>query len=382
MPYSFQYVPTSGDLSGISFEKQTEKAINEIGVLTDQAIDTSSEAIGIATGAVTTANNALATAESANSTAQAANSTANNALSVASGIDAKAETAIAMANNSLLVTSGIEAKADDALQRADDAYDLAHAAQTSADGAQTRADEAYQQALNAGDVADMATGIFKTNNDVLNADDLFAQSEKLFVTSASATNFPVAAPLYFSLVVSESGESATQFAWSAANPGSIHTRLASITFSEDPDVEPVIAWSDWKEIGGGSGIPSGIISMWSGPVVDIPTGWALCNGQGGTPDLRNRFILGAGSTYAPGATGGSLATNTGATTLTVAQMPAHSHNVYAIWADDGDTRTCRLSNYTPIDRPSGLTTSAGGGGSHTHTLTVPPYYALCYIMKL
>ena len=52
-------------------------------------------------------------------------------------------------------------------------------------------------------------------------------------------------------------------------------------------------------------IPSGCIVMWSGSVASIPAGWYLCNGSNSTPDLRNRFIVGAGSTYAVGATGGS-----------------------------------------------------------------------------
>ena len=52
-------------------------------------------------------------------------------------------------------------------------------------------------------------------------------------------------------------------------------------------------------------MPSRGIIMWSGTAADIPTGWALCDGTGGTPDLTDRFILGAGKTYQPGATGGA-----------------------------------------------------------------------------
>jgi hypothetical protein len=52
-------------------------------------------------------------------------------------------------------------------------------------------------------------------------------------------------------------------------------------------------------------IPTGIISMWSGSIASIPSGWFLCDGANGTPDLRNRFIVGAGSTYAVAATGGT-----------------------------------------------------------------------------
>src|SRR5690554_5897142 len=61
-------------------------------------------------------------------------------------------------------------------------------------------------------------------------------------------------------------------------------------------------------------VPTGGIILWSGPIANIPAGWALCNGDNGTPDLRNRFIVGAGSTYSVGDTGG-----TDSVTLTTAQ---------------------------------------------------------------
>lgn len=60
-------------------------------------------------------------------------------------------------------------------------------------------------------------------------------------------------------------------------------------------------------IGGISLIPSGLISLWHGIESMIPTGWALCNGENGTPDLRDRFIVGAGNTYTVGDTGGENA---------------------------------------------------------------------------
>ena len=67
--------------------------------------------------------------------------------------------------------------------------------------------------------------------------------------------------------------------------------------------------------------------MWSG--TNIPAGWALCDGTQGTPDLRDRFIVGAVGSYARGNTGGSSTHNHGGATashvLTVAQMPSHNH---------------------------------------------------------
>ena len=98
-------------------------------------------------------------------------------------------------------------------------------------------------------------------------------------------------------------------------------------------------------------IPSGVIVMWSGSIASIPTGWALCNGSSGTPDLRNRFVVGAGDTYGVGATGGA----TSATT----------------------------SDYIEATGSYLYPYSSGYSYHHTHTVDIlPPYYALAYIMKL
>ena len=114
--------------------------------------------------------------------------------------------------------------------------------------------------------------------------------------------------------------------------------------------------------------------MWSGAANAIPTGWVLCDGNNNTPNLVDRFIVGAGSTYTVGATGGS---NT--VTLTTAQMPSHTHNmgwgrVHSNFAggNASDLRTTR-------DSATAISTLATGGGqAHENR---PPYYALCFIMK-
>lgn len=121
-----------------------------------------------------------------------------------------------------------------------------------------------------------------------------------------------------------------------------------------------------------SGIPYGVIVMWSGAANAIPTGWALCDGTNNTPDLRNRFIVGAGSTYAVGATGGS---NT--VTLTMNQMPSHAH-IYTFAADEagGMTLPGLAGSMQTYER-----TTSYEGGSQPHE-NRPPYYALCFIMKI
>lgn len=113
--------------------------------------------------------------------------------------------------------------------------------------------------------------------------------------------------------------------------------------------------------------------MWSGSINTIPTGWVLCNGSNGTPDLRNRFIVGAGSTYSVGATGGE-ATHT----LTVSELPSHSHTYKKTVSSSGNKGTGAYGQYdwTNTTDDTGYT---GGGQAHENR---PPYYALCYIMKI
>ena len=134
---------------------------------------------------------------------------------------------------------------------------------------------------------------------------------------------------------------------------------------------------------------AGMIMLWSGSTGSIPAGWVLCNGSNSTPDLRDRFVIAAGSTYAVGATGGSadaiVVTHTHTATVT---DPGHLHTVpvYSITnAGIGPG-----GNAGPIMPGSGISTgtastgisvsnaSAGTSGTGAN---LPPYYALAYIMK-
>ncbi len=136
-------------------------------------------------------------------------------------------------------------------------------------------------------------------------------------------------------------------------------------------------------------VPAGAIIMWSGAIGSVPTGWQICDGSNGTPDLRDRFIVGAGSTYAVGATGGAAEV-----TLSVAQMPAHNHSA--------STNQTGGIEFSRTDRHGGGIYYGTGTihyennssmGNHSHSVTVnntgggqahenrPPYYALALICK-
>lgn len=144
-------------------------------------------------------------------------------------------------------------------------------------------------------------------------------------------------------------------------------------------------------------IPSGAIILWSGSVASIPSGWVLCNGSNSTPDLRNKFVVGAGSTYAVDATGGSadaivVSHSHSATSTSTVTDPGHSHGYKnqqnsgftSIGWESGDGSTSPagseiLSNTTGITVATSTTVaSAGSSGTNAN---LPPYYALCYIMK-
>ena len=144
-------------------------------------------------------------------------------------------------------------------------------------------------------------------------------------------------------------------------------------------------------------LPSGIITMWSGAVSAIPSGWVICDGNNSTPNLTDRFVIHAdadsGGTFDVGDTGGSHTATplgsvgtSGAHTLSTSEMPSHTHTHYhgATAAGDG-TVSLGWSGTVTVN-----TGSTGSGGSHTHTggtftgsstTVTPKYYALAYIMK-
>ena len=144
----------------------------------------------------------------------------------------------------------------------------------------------------------------------------------------------------------------------------------------------------------GTTIPTGLISLWYGSIGSVPTGWYLCDGSNGTPDLRDKFIVGAGNSYAVSATGGSSSA-----TLTTNNMPAHTHTATSTVTDPGHTHTGVVGSSgsgaqgggisVPINNTSIGTSSTGitvsttnaTAGSGTSFSILNPYYALAYIMK-
>lgn len=184
-----------------------------------------------------------------------------------------------------------------------------------------------------------------------------------------------------------------------------------------------------NEVVAAGGFKAGMIQMWGGAIVNIPAGWALCDGTNGTPNLTDLFIVGAGNAYSVGSTGGAATV-----TLTATQIPLHAHtfaattDVQGNHAHSGSTAGAgghghslnTISDTTPAGgsvagvletgRNPGLNTSENTNvigdhahsfstnttGAHAHNLSgvtggtgegqahnnIPPYYALAFIQKL
>ncbi|MGK3963620.1 hypothetical protein WMF38_05525 [Sorangium sp. So ce118] len=134
----------------------------------------------------------------------------------------------------------------------------------------------------------------------------------------------------------------------------------------------------------GALVPTGTIVMWSGAAATVPDGWALCDGNNNTPDLRDRFIVGAGNAAYPVGAKGGEATHV----LTIDEMPSHYHTALAGMGKDDQNfggNTASSGERIPFamsDTPNAYeekTRATGGSKAHENR---PPYYALFYIMKL
>ena len=214
------------------------------------------------------------------------------------------------------------------------------------------------------------------NGDTASTPDLTAGSWKVGGTAITSN----AADLNILSGAAAAGVTSTEFGYLDGVTSAIQTQITSSLF------------------------PAGGIILWSGSTASIPSGWVLCNGSNSTPDLRDRFVVGAGSSYAVNATGGASSV-----TLATSQIPAHNHSASSSSSttinDSGHSHS--ISALRPSESGNTISTSTvgtavtastnsattgitastststsigntGGGGSHENR---PPYYALAYIMK-
>lgn len=140
-------------------------------------------------------------------------------------------------------------------------------------------------------------------------------------------------------------------------------------------------------------LPTGVILIWSGSVGSIPSGYVICDGSNGTPDLRNSFVLGAGNTYTVGQTGGSadaiVVSHTHTANVT---DPGHTHLQTVSGGPGADTGYTQTANQTwsstalgtthsTISATTAITVANLTAGTSGTNANLPPYYALAYIMK-
>ena len=244
--YKFKYLPVEGALPGLSFQQQTEEAINDIGnvayateKVADEALQVAQQAYNIALAALETANNALATAQTAQQTANTALNIANNALSVGTA----AATAAAAAQN-----------------RADEAYDLADAAQKAADAAQNTADAAQKAANSAANDATNALtkaenaltkieqlSVLTYYNNVTEATDVntLVDVRRWYLQASNNPNAPETNPGFLN-VDNDYNDSVCKQLWVSETTGAIYNRFGQIV--ENSDQATVSSWSEWYKL--------------------------------------------------------------------------------------------------------------------------------------
>ena len=244
--YKFKYLPLEGALPGLSFQQQTEDAINDIGnvayateQVADEALKIAQQAYNIASAALETANNALAAAQTAQQTADTALNIANNALSVGTA----AATAAAAAQN-----------------RADEAYDLADAAQKAADAAQNTADAAQEAANSAANDATNALtkaedaltkieqlSVLNYYNNLTKATDVntLVDIHRWYLQASNNPNAPETNPGFLN-VDNDHNDSVCKQLWVSETTGAIYNRFGQIVENSDPAT--VSSWSEWYKL--------------------------------------------------------------------------------------------------------------------------------------
>ena len=240
-------------------------------------------------------------------------------------------------------------------------------------------------------LVDSAPGALNTLNELAAAmgDDANFSTT---VTNSIATKMPLSGGEFTGNVICHS-----------INPDGNNTRSLGTSSLKFHQIHATNFYGNGSNLTGIEAFVTGMILLWSGAQNAIPTGFVLCNGSNSTPDLRDRFVVGAGNSYAVGATGGATtATDTvnisGSDTVNVSVSGSGttsdefgnftSTNVYGYYGTATQYRNLH-NNYgsvTTHDHPfsfsgSGSDTVSISGSDTVSIDTRSPYYALCYIMK-
>lgn len=221
------------------------------------------------------------------------------------------------------------------------------------------------------------------------------------------------------LAVANGGTGVTSSTGSGSNVLSTSPTLSSPALTGTPTAPTAAVGTSTTQIATTqfvqAAVPSGVITMWYGSIASIPSGWYLCNGLNGTPDLRDRFIVGAGSSYAVGATGGNanavLVSHNHVSTSSFTGTPlgTHTHTATDSGHTHSDTGSAGVfgttsgpdsvqnfqNTHTTGTGFANISVSSASAGTPAGTIStsisiegvsgiganLPPYYALAYIMK-
>ena len=177
-----------------------------------------------------------------------------------------------------------------------------------------------------------------------------------------------------------------------ANSGNQPNRVDN-DFTYNPSTNTLKVGNIVDSSGNASAFVTGMIILWYGDTSNIPGGWVLCNGSNSTPDLRDRFVIGAGNNFNSGNTGGN-----NSITLSEANLPSHRHYVVSNSFGGQNRTNSNVSANNQVAKGTGAgnlyesynLASTGGSASAGRSSSVgsgtaidnkPLYHALCYIMK-
>jgi uncharacterized membrane-anchored protein len=248
----FSYVPSTGDLSGVSFEEQTESAFNELGRFIDEGRADADEALALAQQAHQTASDAQAQADIAQATAVAAQTLAAQAAQDSASATATANQAYSAANEARATAASANSAATDAQTQAgaaasaaSEAKDTAQQASSDATTATTTANVALAAANSAITIANGAS-VYQVTDGSVDANTLYAKAQ-LYLTNSASANLPpgIIMPVWLDVVVNDQGSGAMQTLWDT-DTEYVWTRQATINAS-DP-ANPVVTWSLWQSV--------------------------------------------------------------------------------------------------------------------------------------
>jgi len=231
-------------------------------------------------------------------------------------------------------------------------------------------------------------GVNITTPDASSTVDITSTSKGLLIPRMTTAQRQAITTPATSLMVFDTNDSRFYFynsgQWYAVNALDRLAGSTAITHTGNITVTGTVTATNFSGVTGT--VPTGSIIMWYGTgstTPSIPSGWALCDGTNGTPDLRGRFIVG----YGTNDTDYSAVKNTGGEkkhALTVSELPAHSHTytIRSNWGNDGGVAYAQGEDGGTTATVS--TNTSGGSGTTTGATheNRPPYYVLAFIMKL